>query len=144
MSFEEIGFFTTKVKPRNSLLRVSTPTFSYARLMKTQNSRKSHRKTTMHGITLLHSGTKLSCRITHNDSNTGLLVSFDTKITGPFRPDVKIQVRGKSEVDAFCPSIEGTVIWCQLVSGEQLFYDTRTGRRISDKKLQDRAAHFYA
>ncbi len=111
------------------------------------NADKAKKKKTMEGIELTHIGTVLSCRLTHNDNHTGLLVSFDTKNKGPWRPDFKIPVRGKSPIDCFCPSVEGTVIWCKLASGENRYYDTRTGRRLNEKDLRkkDRAGkvHFY-
>lgn len=106
---------------------------------------KARKKTTTDGIELTHAGTVLSCRITHNATHTGLLVGYDVKTEGPWRPDRKIPVRGKSIVDSFFPSVEGTVIWCQLVSGEERYYDTHTGRRMREKELRklDRAKQLH-
>ena len=97
---------------------------------------KARKRTTMDGIELAHVGTILSCRITHNTTHTGLLVGYDVKTKGPWRPSRRIPVRGRSLVDSFFPSVEGTVIWCQLESGEERYYDTCTGKRLRKKELQ--------
>lgn len=102
------------------------------------NADKARKRGKMEGIELTHNGTVLSCRLTHNANHTGLLVSFDAKNKGHWRPNLKIPVRGKSPIDCFCPSVEGTVIWCKLASGEERLYDTRTGKRLTTKEIKAR------
>lgn len=94
---------------------------------------------------LIHAGTVLPCRLMANADHTALHVFFDIQTEeGP--PDRVIRIKGKSPVDLFCPSIEGTVIWCQLKSREEHFYDTRSGKRLTKKQMKDRAEeiHFYS
>ncbi|MSU55813.1 MAG: hypothetical protein EXS51_00675 [Candidatus Taylorbacteria bacterium] len=106
----------------------------------TQTNGRQLREMTMHGIKLIHGGTELSCRLTHNARHTGLLVLFNME-GGDFKnPDVRISVQGKSLIDSFFPSDEGTVIWCQLNSGEQRYYETRTGKQLTEKQLQKQKA----
>lgn len=101
----------------------------------------ARKKATLSGIQLIHHGTELPLRLTHNTTYTGLLVFFDTKSKGFESPDVRIAVRGKSTVDSFFPSEEGTVIWCRLNSGEERYYETRTGKRLTEKQLQKLSAN---
>lgn len=41
------------------------------------------------------------------------------------------------------PSVEGTVIWCQLVDNTRIFYDTESGKIIEEPELRKRNPHFY-
>lgn len=98
----------------------------------------SKKKKAKEGMTLIHAGTTLSCRIMTNASKTALHVFFNTQASKGESPDLIISIGNKSPVDMFCPSVEGTVIWCTLESGEERFYDTRTGERLTTEKLKAR------
>ena len=93
---------------------------------------------------VVHAGTVLSCRVTANADQTAMYVYFGSGAKTE-KPDVVIPVEGKSLVDVFCPSVEGTVILCILKSREERIYDTRTGKRLSKEELRDRSGeiHFY-
>ncbi len=41
------------------------------------------------------------------------------------------------------PSVEGTVILCQLVDNTQIFYDTVSGEIIEEPELRERDPQFY-
>lgn len=93
---------------------------------------------------VIHTGTVLSYRVIANADQTAMHVYFDDG-SKTEKPDVVILVEGGSQVDIFCPSVEGTVIWCILKTGEERIYDTRTGKRLSKEELKDRLGeiHFY-
>ncbi len=93
-------------------------------------------KNTMRGLALEHTGTVLSCRVQQGDDQKSLLVFLKGKTGDSLKPDVTIRVRGRSPINLFCPSVEGTVIWCRLVSGEERFYETRTGKRLTPDELK--------
>ena len=106
--------------------------------------KKSRSKSICAGLKVSHAGTVLSCQITTNADQTVMHVWLGNEAKTE-NPDVVIPVEGKSPVDTFCPSVEGTVILCILKSGEECIYDTRTGKRLSEKELKDRSGeiHFY-
>ncbi|MDD5050235.1 MAG: hypothetical protein PHV93_00645 [Candidatus Pacebacteria bacterium] len=104
---------------------------------------KASRKGAMSEIVAMHKGTVLSCFIKTNTNCNALLVLFGTKAKKGEPPDVVISIEGGSPVDLFCPSVEGTVIWCKLKSGEERFYDTRTGKHLSEKELKERSAEIH-
>lgn len=93
---------------------------------------------------VIHTGTVLSFRAIVNTDQTVMHVHFDDEVKTE-KPDVVILVEGGSQVDIFCPSVEGTVILCILKTGEERIYDTRTGKRLSKEELKDRSGeiHFY-
>ena len=93
---------------------------------------------------VIHTGSILSCRVVPNADLTAMHVYFDVKANAE-KPDVVIPVEGKSLIDIFCPSVEGTVILCILKSGEERYYDTRTGKLLVKEDLKARAGeiHFY-
>jgi len=88
---------------------------------------------------LIHSGTVLSSCVMVNASSNALHIFFGAQTTKENSPDLVIPIKGKSTIDLFCPSVEGTVIWCKLKSGENRFYDIRTGERLTTQKLKTRS-----
>ena len=122
-----------KLKPRNFLTKGKP--FNNPK-QKERPCKKLERGQQWTELSWLMSEPYYTCRITHNTTHTGLLVGYDVKTKGPWRPSRRIPVRGRSLVDSFFPSVEGTVIWCQLESGEERYYDTCTGKRLRKKELQ--------
>lgn len=111
-------------------------------------NKTSKKKKADKGMMLIHAGTVLSCRLTANTNKTALHVFFSAQATKGESPDQVIPIKSKSPVDMFCPSVEGTVIWCKLESGKEQYYDTRTGEHLTTEKLKARnkveQINFYA
>lgn len=93
-------------------------------------------------IAVIHNGTKISCEITAAEDAMSLEVVFTT---GTEQKSQMIQIQGDSPVNMFCPSVEGTVIFCYLESGKEQFYDTLSGALLSEEDLDKRSGqiHFY-
>ena len=94
-------------------------------------------------LEVIHAGTVLSYRVIVNADQTAMHVHFDDEAKTE-KPDVVILVEGGSQVDFFCPSVEGTVILCILKTGEEHIYDTRTGKRLSKEELRDRSGEIHS
>lgn len=96
-------------------------------------------------LVAIHAGTVVSYRIAA-DANA-LHIFFKAQFKEGV-PDRVIRIEGGSPVELFCPSVEGIIIWCALKSGEERFYDTRTGERLTVEKVEagERAGkiHFYS
>jgi hypothetical protein len=83
------------------------------------------------GLVVDHSGTELSFRLTAK-SDQELTINF---------PDGKekiIRTVGRSKIDMYCPSIEGTVILVFFKNNTQSLYDVVTGELI-DKEFLEKA-----
>lgn len=94
-------------------------------------------------MAVIHNGSELSCKITTTEDAMSLQVFF----TGGTEQESRtIKIRGDSPVNMFCPSVEGTVIFCCLQSGEEQFYDTLSGGLLSQEDLNKRSGqiHFYS
>lgn len=91
---------------------------------------------------LKHSGTEISCDIAVAADGMSLKVVFTG---GTNRKSQTIRIQGKSPVDMFCPSVEGTVVRCFLKSGAEQIYDM-SGNLLSAEELKGKwnnKIHFY-
>ncbi len=89
----------------------------------------------LEGITLEHTGTELSSTIITKDR------SFEIRI-GSKKIVVEIEY-DMANIQYVMPSVEGTVILCQLVDNTQIFYDTVSGGIIKEPELRERDPQFY-
>lgn len=88
------------------------------------------------GITLEHTGTELSSTIVVHDRFFEITIG-NKKIV------VKIE-KGMANIQYVMPSVEGTVILCQLVDNTtQIFYDTESGKIIEEPEVRARNPQFY-
>ncbi len=85
-----------------------------------------------------HAGTELLLVICERKDGYG----FTIEVTGENKSSIMIEK--KSKIDFICPSIEGTVVLCVLKSGEERFYDSRTGNCLSIDDVMARNPTFYA
>ena len=62
-----------------------------------------------------------------------------------FRDGTKVitKVTGDSRICFPFPSVQGTVILCDMENGERHFYDPRTGSQLTQKELVKRNPAFY-
>lgn len=96
-------------------------------------------------IELVHAGTALSLRLRTSPDCFALNIFFETKGVTAETPDLVIPIEGDSPAHLCCPSVEGTVIWCQLKSGKHVFFDSMTGLQLATEKLKERQdVHFYS
>lgn len=83
-----------------------------------------------------HAGTEESFRLTVGRDGLSFHLVY---IDGSERT---VQVDSEMKMEFVYPSLEGTVILCQMMSGGQRFYDSRTGRRLKPVELKKINPHF--
>lgn len=110
--------------------------------MQKKQPEKDFSDPTVGNLTVIYSGSELSCEITATEDAMSLKVLFTG---GTEQKSRTIQIQGSSPVNMFCPSFEGTVVFCYLESGEEHFYDTLSGALLSQEDLNKRSGqiHFY-
>lgn len=52
-------------------------------------------------------------------------------------------VDNNSTIELIAPSVEGTVLLCQLADGKQIFYKTTSGEILKETELRQLDPHFY-
>lgn len=88
-------------------------------------------------LTILHAGTKLkSMTLKIIESHSFQIELGDKKIV------IAIE-NNASPIQFVIPSVEGTVIWCQLEDRKILFYNTISGELLNEAKLRQMDPHFY-
>jgi hypothetical protein len=88
---------------------------------------------------LHHSGSLQSFQASGATDYQSICLTFDDD------RQLVIAVDGASPIDMFCPSVEGTVMWVRLRSGEERYYSTETGQRLTEDELWAgrQSIHFY-
>jgi hypothetical protein len=89
-------------------------------------------------IEINHTGTELSLAIGEQPDGLGLTVM----INGSSEAKI-IKIEGGSKIDLFIPSVQGTIIYCILESGEERFFDSITGSLLSRNEIIARKPTFY-
>lgn len=85
-----------------------------------------------------HIGTELSLVIREKSRGFRLVVNINGS-----KEERIIQINGKFPVHMFCPSVQGTVVWCVLKSGEEIFFDSVTGSILNGQDIAERKPQFY-
>lgn len=92
-------------------------------------------KNILEGITLVHAGTELSSTVITKDRFFEVIIENKKTV-------VEIE-SGKANIQYVMPSVEGTVLLCQLIDNTRRFYDTESGQLIEESELRKRNPHFY-
>lgn len=88
-----------------------------------------------------HAGTELSFELTIAKNGC----SFTAKLRDGRICATTVSTDGKNRIIEYVyPSVEGTVILCATVQGEEIYFDTLTGAELRGKELRKRDPHFYA
>lgn len=84
-----------------------------------------------------HAGTEISFRLQVEKDERSFTITFRDGQTRT------VKIEGERQIKFVVPSVEGTVIWCQLIGGDINFYDVHDGRKLKEDELRRINPQFY-